>query len=227
MNSKIIRFKIIPFMFLGLLFLITCEKENGKPTDGDGNVYDTVIIGIQVWIKENLKTTKYNNGVSIPLVTDNAEWSAKTSAAYCWYNNNPDYKDGYGALYNWYTVNSKLLCPIGWHVPTEEEWTTLINNLGGEDFAGGKLKESGVTHWVAPNFGATNETGFTAIPGGARNQNDGTFYSIGYTGSWWISSSEYNENSGWRLDIQHITGGAYIKALSKKAGFSVRCIKNN
>jgi len=161
------------------------------------------------------------------LITENIIWTTYAIGAYCWHCNNPANKNTYGALYNWYAVNVGALCPVGWHVPTKEEWTTMINYLGGENIAGGKLKEVGNTHWQYYNEGATNETGFTALPGGGRSPNDGTFGSTGYGGSWWISTPEHHETSAWRVDITCLTNGAYIRALSKHSGFSVRCIKDN
>jgi uncharacterized protein (TIGR02145 family) len=218
--------------FLLLLVLITfisCEKDNSKglPIDGDGNVYDTVVIGTQTWLAENLKTTKYNNGISIPLVTDNSEWITKTSAAFCWYNNQPEiYKDDYGALYNWWAVQVSALCPIGYHVPTTEEWTTLIDYLGGENVAGGKLKLTGDIFWKNNSF-ATNESGFSAAGGGVRTHYDGTYVSIRDNGSWGSTSPGINNENGERLILYSHTGEAMISGgVNKKAGISVRCLKN-
>jgi len=126
----------------------------GKVTDIDGNVYDTVKIGTQIWIIENLKTTKYNDGTSIPMVTDSAAWINLTTPGYCWHKNtSASYKNTYGALYNWYAVNTGKLAPKGWHVPSDAEWTTLITYLGGDSIAGGKMKETGMSHWFSPNTG--------------------------------------------------------------------------
>jgi uncharacterized protein (TIGR02145 family) len=213
---------------ISMILLISCEKDNkkGLPIDGDGNVYDTIVIGTQTWLTENLKTTKYNNGVSIHLVTDNTQWTSMTSAAFCWYNNKPDlYKDDYGALYNWWAVKVSFLCPVGYHVPTNEEWTTLIDYLGGENVAGGKLKITGNLFWENNSF-ATNESGFSAVGGGVRTHYDGTFISIRRNGSWWTTSPGVNNDSGQRVDIYSNMNGAYVMGLSKKSGFSVRCVKN-
>ena len=157
-----------------------------EPTvvDIDGNVYHTVTIGTQVWMVENLKTTKYNDGTAIPLVTDSAAWDELTTPGYCWYNNDSaTYKNPYGALYNWYAVSTGKLAPTGWHVPTDSEWavlTTYVGNTyyGGLDSAGGALKSTDKTYWLSPNTGATNSSGFSALPGGFRDY-VGTFYSIG------------------------------------------------
>ena len=146
----------------------TATLSGGTVVDIDGNVYNTVTIGTQVWMVENLKTTKYRNGDAIPNVTGNASWVALSTGAYCWYNNDAaTYKATYGALYNWYAVgDSRNIAPSGWHVATDSEWTTLSTFLGGESIAGDKLKEIGTSHWLSPNTGATNSNGFTAFPGG-------------------------------------------------------------
>jgi uncharacterized protein (TIGR02145 family) len=153
-------------MFLSISSKSIAQVSSETAKDVDGNVYNTVTIGAQVWMAENLRTTKYNDGTSIPLVTDSTKWSDLSTPAHCWYNNDKaSYKATYGALYNWYTVATDNLCPTGWHVPTTAEWQILKDYLG-SSVDGGKLKESGTTHWKSPNKGATNESGFTALPGG-------------------------------------------------------------
>jgi len=195
-------------------------------TDIDGNVYNTVTIGDQTWMAENLKTTTYNDGTPIPNVTDNTEWSNLSSGAYCWYNNNETtYKDSYGALYNWYTVETENLCPSGWHVPDYSEWTILIDYLGGNSIAGGKLKEAGTEHWLSPNTDGTNESGFTARPAGARVPNPDDFVYLGEAGFWWTSlgtTSYYNP--------QIYNNGSEIFAyagVDRGSGLSIRCLKNS
>ena len=201
-------------------------------TDIDGNVYNTVTIDAQVWMVENLKTTKYNDGAAIPNVTDYT-WGNLLTDAYCWYNNEIDNKTTYGALYNWYAAKSGKLCPSGWHVATLEDWTRLVTFLGGIDVAGGKLKEAGNTHWLDQNVGATNESGFTALPGGYRGSGlgDGAFYALGYYG-WFWTSTVYPMDPVW----DHIAGyvwqmtGSYGNCLQSNLwdmmGSSVRCIKD-
>ena len=242
---------IFPLLIVGvfLVFASSCEKDddnsysgnstNGKTTaefnsdisygtmtDQDGNVYKTVTIGTQTWMAENLRTTKYNDGTAIPTVTDNDEWGDLTDGAFCNYNDtaNIDYIATYGRLYNWYTVNTGKLAPIGWHVPTDAEWTTLSDYLGGLSITAGKLKEAGTTHWYSPNTGATNETGFTALPGGSRSSN-GTFGNIGNYGYWW-STTEYNAtyslHRSMSYNYNNVSGYSYKKVL----GFSVRCVKD-
>jgi uncharacterized protein (TIGR02145 family) len=196
-----------------------------QASDVEGNFYNSITIGTQVWMAENLKTTKYNDGTSVPLVTDNTTWMNLSTAAYSWYNNDVVNKSTYGALYNWYAVNAGNLCPAGWHVPSDAEWTTLTTYLGGENVAGGKLKETGITHWISPNAGATNETGFTALPGGYRGFN-GTCVSIGGGGEWW-SSSVYSTVDAWHRNMNYSSSNVgRSEGGDKRDGFSVRCIKN-
>jgi uncharacterized protein (TIGR02145 family) len=199
------------------------NEKVGTVTDIDGNVYHTVTIGTQVWMVENLKITKYRNGDAIPNVTDSTAWYHLTTGAYCNYNNDINNATTYGRLYNWYTVNdSRKIAPTGWHVPTDAEWTTLTDYLGN---AGGKLKETGTAHWNSPNTGATNETGFTALPGGYRIYN-GTFRSIGNYGNWW-SSTENTTDYAWSRDMGCSHSYVYRTSFIKIPGYSVRCVRDN
>jgi uncharacterized protein (TIGR02145 family) len=194
-------------------------------SDGDGNNYPIVQIGTQIWMGENLKTTKYNDNTDIPLVTGDLDWEALTTPAYCWYNNDsPSYKETYGALYNFFAVNTGKICATGWHVPTDTEWSALTTYLGGEGVASGKLKETGTVHWTSPNTGATNETGFTSLPGGARNL-DGTFDFIGGDGHWW-SSSEYDVSNSWIRYMSNNYGGVSRINIDNVYGLSVRCVRD-
>ena len=196
--------------------------------DIDSNVYHTIKIGTQVWMVENLKTTKYNDGTAIPMVTDATAWRDLATPAYCWYKNNEAVsKNIYGALYNWFTIDTGKLCPKGWHVPSDDEWTALIEYLGGESVAGGKLKEASIkpSHWQCPNTGATNETGFSALPGGLRFH-DGTFDYIGYWGIWW-SSTGYSLGCAWGYGMSHDSSDVNTKDNNELIeGFSVRCVKD-
>jgi uncharacterized protein (TIGR02145 family) len=198
-------------------------------TDADGNIYNTVTIGTQVWMASNLKVTKLNDNSAIPQVPDNTTWANLSTPSYCWYNNDATTnKSTYGALYNWYTVNTGKLCPIGWHVPTDAEWTILTNYLGGLGVAAGKLKEAGTDHWATPNSDATNSTGFTALPGGNRYVNSlGTgFQSIGSMGSWW-SSTVYDLTNTWvKIMVYNYSTLSDRNAYDKRQGNSVRCMKN-
>ncbi len=202
----------------------------------EGQIYSTVTIGTQCWIQENLATTKYNDGTDIPLVTNGGVWSLLTSAGYCWYNNDSaTYGGTYGALYNWYAVNTGNLCPSGWHVPTDNEWKTLEMYLGmtqaqaddmdwrGTD-EGGKLKETGTTHWTSPNTGATNASGFTALPGGLRIE-DGGFYHLNNLGCWW-SATEYLSIAAWRRYLANSNDKIDRNPTLKGFGYSVRCLRD-
>ncbi len=222
------RIWLIPLIVMGLVLILTnsCKKEEetGGLTDKDGNVYISVTIGTQEWMVENLKTTKYNDGSSIPLVTGNAEWEALTTPGYCWYDNDITNKTPYGALYNWYAVNTGKLCPTGWHVPTDAEWTTLTTYLGGESVAGGKLKEAGTTHWASPNTGAMDEYDFMALPGGGRDY-DGTFGNVGSSGYWW-SATEYSATDTYCRTMYYDYSRVFRNYVSMKCGFPVRCVKD-
>ncbi len=202
----------------------------GSIKDVDGNLYKTIQIGTQVWMAENLRTTKFNDGVSIPNVTDDMEWEKLTTPGYCWYDNDPSsFKDTYGALYNWYTVNTGKLCPTGWHVPTNAEWNILSDYLGTD--AGGKMKETGTTTWVSPNTGASNFSGFTAIPGGSRDPyyqewRYSTFSNLGYNSSWW-SATESNNITGYAAWLYNKESVFYHGFQATKiSGLSVRCVKD-
>ncbi len=192
-------------------------------TDIDGNVYEAVTIGDQVWMKENLKTTKYNDDTAIPNVTDNTEWENLTTGAYSWYNNYPAaYKDTYGALYNWYAAGTGKLCPDGWHVPTHSDWAKLADFLGGEAKAGGKLKEAGTSHWFEPNIGATNESSFTALPNGVRHD-DGVFWGLGEWCSMW-SATEGDSDDAIIYMLYYNYSDLYHAYRNKNFGFSIRCL---
>jgi len=178
-------------IIITLLFL-TISSNAQTLVDADGNSYNTVKIGNQIWLKENLKTTKFNDGTPIPLITDSANWVSSKAPAYCWYNNDEEkYKPIYGALYNWYVVDSlsngdKNVCPVGSHVPSNTEWDILIIYAGGVEYAGINLKETGTSHWEIPNQGATDNYNFTALPGGTNYK--GEFSDIGRYGIWWSST---------------------------------------
>jgi len=187
--------------------------------DIDGNVYNTVSIGSQCWTKENLRVTKYRDGTSIPTGLDDGTWLNTSTGAYAIYNNDPSNDAIYGKLYNWYAVvDPRALCPSGWHVPSDTEWTTLSDNLGG-NIAGGKMKSTGTTFWTAPNMGATNQSGFTGLPGGFRNGGGG-FYSIGDNAYFW----SVTVNLGRALDKNDEF--VYISNAPIGQGNSVRCLKD-
>ncbi len=193
-------------------------------TDIDGNTYTSIIINGQEWMQQNLAVTKYRNGDPIPTGLDNTSWTSTTSGAYAIYNNDAANNTLYGKLYNWYAVSdSRGLCPTGWHVPSYSEWLTFVNNLGGLGPAGGKLKST--SGWSSPNAGASNESGFTGLPGGVRSSFDGSFTAIGNTGVWWSGSIDVTTYDRAFFTILHYhqsLGGIFKEPLI--SGQSVRCL---
>jgi uncharacterized protein (TIGR02145 family) len=238
---------VIVFLMVGFIFSACSKKGDKNPagpssndtiTDVDGNKYRTVKIGNQWWTSENVKVTHYRNGDAIPRVTGATEWISLITGAYCNYDNDATNVSTYGRLYNWYAVNdSRMISPIGWHVPTDEEWKTLEMYLGmsredadnliwrGTD-EGGKLKESGFEHWQSPNTGATNESGFTALPGGARLYH-GIFYLMGSTASFW-TSTEGDENKAWSRSLGCCSNPPDVGRSQdyKYGGFSIRLLRD-
>jgi uncharacterized protein (TIGR02145 family) len=201
------------------------KPTTGTVTDIDGNSYHYITIGTQTWMAENLKTTKFNDGTTIPLVIVDTSWAALTSPGYCWYNDSVSYGTTYGALYNWYAVSSGKLAPKGWHVPTDSEWTVLFTFLGGTTVAGGKLKETGTAHWDSPNTGATDEYGFMALPGGWR-MFLGSFYYVGSLGYLW-SATAHDATSA--QDLAFVSDNKYVGRYfnAYQCGLGVRCVRNN
>ncbi|MBW6501118.1 MAG: hypothetical protein K0B05_06965 [Bacteroidales bacterium] len=197
----------------------------GSIHDTEGNEYKTITIGTMTWMAENLRTTTANDGTPIESISGNSEWNALSTPAFCWPQNDEVYKDLYGALYNWYAVNTGKLCPEGWHVPTDTEWTNLSTFLGDMGTAAGMLKETETIHWQVPNSGATNETGFTALPGGGRDIFIGGFYDPGYAGIWW-SSAQNSDLEAWSRLMYYNSARLFRNSYIKKNGYSVRCVKD-
>jgi uncharacterized protein (TIGR02145 family) len=201
----------------------------GSVSDIDGNIYKTIQIGTQLWMAENLKTTKFNDGTVIPDVTDNVEWQNLTTPGYSWYNNDAaSYKTSFGALYNWYAVNTNKICPTGWHVPIDSEFKTLTDYIG--DNSGAKMTETGSNHWIVSDLGATNGSGFTGLPGGYRYYQSNhdpkvDFLGIGYVGSWWSASDNGALGSTRQLSWDYFMN--FEQDLADKVyGMSVRCVKD-
>jgi uncharacterized protein (TIGR02145 family) len=194
----------------------------GRLSDIEGNDYGTVKIGNQLWMKENLKTTKYNDGTPIPLVAGNAVWENLSTPAYCWYNNEISNRNTYGALYNWYVVNTEKVCPTGWHVPSNEDWRILTEYIGGET-EGDKLKEIANSLWTN-SIHSNNETDFTAVPGGMRD-NVGGFDNLGGVGVWW-SNDEDLYGSAWCKVLGSQTNNISQTTFNYVDGFSIRCLKD-
>ena len=192
--------------------------------DIDGNVYHIKRIGTQVWMLENLKTTRLHDSTALGLVTDGTYWGAATGGVYCFYDNNPANKGDYGALYNWQAVNSGKLAPKNWHVPSIAEWNVLVNFLGGATVAGGKMKETGTAHWSSPNVEATNSSGFKGLPGGYRFI-DGQFVNLRFFGAWWTTTG-FDAANAHSFTLRKDYGNSENIQFSKSSGFSVRCIRN-
>jgi uncharacterized protein (TIGR02145 family) len=199
--------------------------EAGTMTDIDGNVYHTVKIGNQWWMAENLKVSRYRNGDAIPFMPQNTDWSNLETGAYGYYNNDANNEAIYGRLYNWYAVDdSRNLAPAGWHVPNDVEWSSCVEYLGGDPVAGGKMKSSGYTHWDSPNTGATNESGFSALPGGYRSSL-GDYFFMGSSAFFW-SSMEINGANGWSCSLNCLYSNVYSHTYGKRYGLSVRLVKD-
>ena len=228
--------KIIIFL-LTLLLLSTCSKDKTgliDPTvddpntlrDIDGNIYQIVTIGTQVWMAENLKTTRFRNGEPIPLVTVDSIWAKSRSAAFCRYLNDSSYAAVYGNLYNWFAVNDERnIAPQGWHVPNDAEWQVLVDFLGGKETAGGKMKQTGAGLWIEPNAGATNECGFNALPGGFRSYFHGRSVYMGFYALFW-SATEGTDWYAFYRELTHINSAVNRNYGDKPNGFSVRCIRD-
>ena len=218
-------------------------KQSIKPVDIDSITFKRPVVNMpnvticnQVWATKNLDVTTYSDGTVIPQVTDPTAWNNVDTGAWCYYNNDQANGAIYGKLYNWFAVVGiydaaslanatlrKKLAPTGWHVPTDSEWTTLTDCLGGQAVAGGKMKETGTAHWIS-NLYATNSSGFTSLPGGFRNYN-GTFDHIGYHGNW-LSSSEQNTSNVWMISSVNDNSYAGSSYCLKRNGLSVRCLRD-
>lgn len=209
----------------------------GSVTDVEGNEYATIIIGSQEWMAENLRTSSYSDGSSIANITNGSQWWTLTTGAWSWFENDGDYNFPYGKLYNWYAIaDSRKVCPSGWHVPTEVEWQELesalgmpVNELNGTGYRGvtqsigGAMKA--ITFWTEPNTGATNESGFAALPGGNRNADVGGFGTLGSYGHWW-SASESVSQEAWMRMLDYSSSGVFRADVDIRDGHSVRCVRD-
>lgn len=216
--------KILVFL-VALVLMKSNQLHSQTMKDADGNIYMSVNIGKQVWISENLKTTRFNDGKPIQLVASDNAWKELKTPAYCLYIDDIKNKDIFGALYNWYAVNSKKLCPVGWHVSTDAEWEAMIDYIGGLSTAGDKLKEKGVAHWENYLSQATNDYDFTALPGGMRYFT-GDFPLFGNTYAIWWTSTEFSEYQAVCRGLHDSSSMAFKASDNKRSGFSVRCIKD-
>ena len=230
------------FILMGAISMLisSCEEDtaplvSGTVTDMEGNIYHTVVIGEQLWMVENLETTTYNDGTPIPELADNSAWIEDSTGAFCWYDNDSaTYRSTYGALYNYIAVNTGKICPRGWHVPTDSEWTQLIDYLGGDSIACDMLKDASDTNWIysEKDTFTTNETGFTALPGGSRDLK-GKYSKIGSIGIWWAStdfdvytSAKLKESYAYVFSINKDSVNVTIGANRYNMGFSIRCVRD-
>lgn len=205
---------------------ITFESVDSIVTDIDGNGYKTITIGNQIWMAENLKVTRYNDGTPIFPMTGASQifdLYDSSTGGFCAYNFDSSNVQEYGYLYNWRSVNTGKLAPVGWHIPTKSDWETLINYLGGESVAGGKLKETGTDHWNGQNIDASNIVWFSALAGGLISASG--VVNLRTSGLWW-SSTESEELGAYSLSLYYDSGSVYISSESKPSCFSIRCIKN-
>lgn len=207
----------------------------GKLIDKEGNIYKTVVIGSQEWMAENLHASVYRNGNAIQNISDIHQWSNLTAGAWCNYLNGDGFGDIYGKLYNWYAANNKHgLAPEGWHIPSNEEWDILINYLGGGSLVGPKMKHTGEEHWRDRDEGitnshATNESGFSAIPGGYPGRQINGYFSNGYHlyGGWWSrTKTEAGSSAAWGYGLCYSPQEIQRSAFDKKCGLYIRCIKD-
>ncbi len=217
-------------VIITLIILVTAGATGCRKTvtDIDGNQYRTVKIGGEIWMAENLRTTRYNDGEPIPNITSAGEWVSLTEGAYCWYDNDKEQWSGYGALYNWYAVETGKLCPDGWRVPSAEEWSGLIESMGGIYEAGAQMKSRSTEpdphpRWDIPNEGAADRFRFEALPGGWRVLTGG-FHSVG-NGAFWWSSTETDS-----AEARYVAAGSAGERVMhtremKIYGMSIRCIK--
>ena len=197
---------------------------NNVITDADGNVYTSVTIGTQEWMTENLRTSKYSDGTSIPNITDNTAWSNLSTAAWSYYNNSGSNDATYGKLYNWYAVNTSKLCPTGWHVPTDAEWTVLTDYLTADGHSGSEGSALKSTSGWNSGGNGTDDYGFLGLPGGYRSLN-GSFLNIGNNGHWW-SSSQFNTSDAWSRNLLNYYDSVNSYNYYKDYGFSVRCLRD-
>jgi uncharacterized protein (TIGR02145 family) len=221
--------KVAVIIFLNLISFVY-SQETGSVMDVDSTTYMTVKIGDQWWMAENLKVIHYRNGDLIPNVRDNSAWNNMIYGAYCYPNNNEKNGKTYGNLYNWYAANdNRNIAPEGWHVPSDAEWQTLVNYLGGDAIAGGKMKtkgtiEAGTGLWYSPNVGATNMSGFSALPGCPR-YGDGSYDWIGVATFFWSSTESSNPGAFYRI-LTYDMSSVRRRSQNKTCGLSVRCLKD-
>jgi uncharacterized protein (TIGR02145 family) len=221
--------KKILFPLLCTIIVISCSKNTTTEQTPTAAQLPSVKICNQTWTSQNLSVNKYQNGETIPEVKDPVAWNKLTTGAWCWYNFDSTKFSKYGRLYNWFAVNdARKLAPLGWHIPTNSEWSQLFVCLGGEPYAGGKMKEAGTSNWTAPNTAADNISGFTGFPGG-HLATDGVFYGnymgVAYMGLWWASDQDNTVNAPGVI-LKNDEAKVTVGKFDKRNGFSVRLVKD-
>jgi uncharacterized protein (TIGR02145 family) len=228
--------KKLSMFFISLFAFYSCSNDENSNNNSNSEI---VTIGTQIWQSKNLDVETYRDGTPIPQVTDPTQWANLTTGAWCYYNNDSANNATYGKLYNWYAVAgihdtdpstpNKILTPQGWYIPSDTDWTILFDFLGGELVSGGKMKSTGTLQagtglWESPNEVATNESGFSGIPGGYV-LNDGNFASIGFGSSWWSSSESISGMGAIYLSLGNHRNYVYRGGAGYNYGMSVRCVK--
>jgi uncharacterized protein (TIGR02145 family) len=217
--------KIFQLLLLALLVIILANCTDDNSTNPDDTI-ESVKIGAQTWMKKNLDVDHYRNGDPIPQVTDSTVWENLKTGAWCYYNNDSTLGKIYGKLYNWYAVNDpRGLAPEGWHVPSDSEWVVLFDYLGGDTLAGGKMKVTDTAYWAPPNYGATNESGFSALPGGWRGADNTAFFDLGAFGYWWSATARDDIYVIYWF-LSYSSSVARSSSHAKIDGFSVRCVRD-
>ena len=231
--KTIAKIGLVAMTIISLVTSTSCTKDNfpilvgpepTSVTDIDGNVYPIAKICGKYWMTENLRTTRYNDGTTIPTGLSNTAWGAATTGACAFYDDLSANNTTYGKLYNWYAANDTKLAPAGWHVATEAEWIELIDCLGGSGVAGGKMKSTS-SLWAAPNTGADNSSGFNGLPGGFKSYSSGTYSSLGNVAYFW-GSNERSAAQGEYFLLNTNFASTSGNGANKTFGYSVRCIKN-
>ena len=222
-NVNMIKILVLVLTF-GFWSSMSAQKSGATVKDADGNEYKTVVIGSQTWFAENLKTTKYANGTNIKQISDKNAWANDKVAGYCWYNNDEGNKSEYGALYNWYAINTANICPEGWHVATDADWNTLEKSVGGREKAAASLKEAGTSHWETSTEATTGDSGFNMLPGGFRDAY-GNFTWQGVDAGYWTATGK-TPSYAWNRTTFYYEDQLNRHEIQKCFGYSVRCVKN-
>ena len=213
----------------GILWIsLTDNATVGKIYDVDSNDYKTIRIGEQEWMTENLRVTKFKGGTPISEVMDSSDWMNKGNGqipSWCWFNNQNRNENPFGKLYNWFVVKGDSICPQGWSVPADTDFVVMQDFLGGAAIAGGKLKQDGLEHWQFPNQGATNESGFSGLPGGYRTA-AGTFRNFGLIGRWWSKTPIPLSDDGYYYRLDYLQSDLAVDWSPPGYGYSIRCFKN-